>query len=169
MSLLAPLQTGCLVAFVAFLLAAAWQDLRTMHIADGLSLAIVAAFGIWAAAGLYSGTYSLSKLGASVACAAALFGLGAMAFAAGAVGGGDVKLLAAAGLFPGVAQLADFLLITATVGGIIGIAVLAGAPIGPASARGGAVTVRDRLRSGLPYGPAIAAGGSWVAASLAIG
>lgn len=168
MSLLAPLQTGCLIAFVAFLMAAAWQDLRTMRIADGLSLAIVAAFGVWAAAGLYSGTYSLSRLGVSVACAAALFGLGAVAFAAGAVGGGDVKLLAAAGLFAGSVLLADLLLITAVVGGIIGIAVLAGAPIGPASARG-AATMGGRLRSGLPYAPAIAAGGTWVAASLAIG
>jgi len=169
MSLLAPLQTGCLIAFVAFLLAAAWQDLRTMQIADGLSLAIVAAFAVWAAAGLYSGSYSLSKLGVSIACGAALFGLGAMAFAAGAVGGGDVKLLAAAGLFAGLAQLADFLLITAIVGGVIGIAVLAGAPIGPASERGDVASVGDRLRSGLPYGPAIAAGGTWVAAALAIG
>jgi len=168
MSLLAPLQTGCLIAFAAFLLAAAWQDLRSMRIADGLSLAIVAAFGVWAAAGLYSGTYSLSRLGISAACAAGLFGLGAVAFAAGAIGGGDVKLLTAAGLFAGPTLLADFLLITAIVGGIIGLAVLAGAPIGPASARG-AATMRGRLRSGLPYGPAIAAGGTWVAAALAMG
>lgn len=169
MSLLAPLQAGCLIAFAALLLVAAWQDLRTMQIADGLSLAIVAAFGVWAAAGLYGGTYTLSKLGGSVACAAALFGLGAMAFAAGAVGGGDVKLLAAAGLFAGLALLADFLFITAIVGGCIGVAVLAGVPIGPASARSGVATARDRLRSGLPYGPAIAAGGTWVAGTLAIG
>lgn len=168
MSLLAPLQTGCLIAFAGLLLAAAWQDLRTMRIADALSLAIVAAFGVWAAAGLFSGAYSLTKLGVAIACAVALFGLGAIGFAAGMMGGGDVKLLAAAGLFAGPSLMADFLLITAIVGGIIGFAVLAGAPIGPASARGEA-TMGDRLRSGLPYGPAIAAGGLWVAALLAVG
>ena len=46
MSLFGPLQTGCLVAFALLLLLAAWQDLRTMHIADAISLAIVVALAI---------------------------------------------------------------------------------------------------------------------------
>jgi len=49
----------------------------------------------------------------------------------------------------------------------MGLALLAGAPIGPEAPTSSATTVRTRLRSGLPYGPAIAAGGLWVAAHLA--
>jgi prepilin peptidase CpaA len=94
-----------------------------------------------------------------------VFAIGATGFAAGVLGGGDVKLLAATSLFAGSAHVIDFLIVTALVGGALGLAVLAGAPIGPAApTTDGAV--RARLRSGLPYGPAIAAGGLWVVAAL---
>jgi len=50
---------------------------------------------------------------------------------------------------------------------VLGIAVLAGAPLSPLGQTPATdATLRTRLRSGLPYGPAIAAGGLWVAASL---
>lgn len=169
MSLFAPLQAGCLLAFAILLIAAGWQDLRTMRIANRLSLAIVACFALWALGGLALGALSIGHVALSAICAAALFAAGAVAFAAGGLGGGDVKLLAAAGLFAGPALMIDFLTVTALVGGALGLAILAGAPIGPATAPasdGG--TVRARLRGGLPYGPAIAAGGLWVAASLVV-
>lgn len=167
MSLLAPLQIGCLIAFALLLVRAAWQDLRTMRIADTVSLSIVAAFVLWALSGLALGAMSLSTIGLSLVCAAALFAAGGAAFAAGALGGGDVKLLAASSLFAGPGLLSDFLLVTALVGGALGVALLAGAPIGPVAAAPDPA-VNTRLRSGLPYGPAIAAGGLWVAALLAL-
>jgi prepilin peptidase CpaA len=101
MSLLALLQAGCLVAFVSLLLAAGWQDLRTMRIANGVSLSVAATFAVWAAAGLSLGTISLEGVGMAVVCAVGVFALGTAAFAAGALGGGDVKLLSAASLFAG--------------------------------------------------------------------
>jgi prepilin peptidase CpaA len=165
MSLFGPLQTGCLVAFALLLLLAAWQDLRTMHIADAISLAIVVAFAVWALSGLVRGTQSFTAIGLALACAAVVFGAGAAAFAAGALGGGDVKLLTAASLFAGLGLISDFLLVTALVGGALGVAVLAGAPVGPLAPAADA-TLRTRLRGGLPYGPAIAAGGLWVVAAL---
>jgi prepilin peptidase CpaA len=165
MSLLALLQTGCLAAFAILLIAAGWQDLRTLTIANRLSLATVAAFAVWAAAGVALGRLSPAMLGVTILCSLAVFVIGATGFAAGVLGGGDVKLLAAASLFAGSARLVDFLVVTALVGGALGLAVLVGAPIGPATpATDG--TVRARLRSGLPYGPAIAAGGLWVVAAL---
>ena len=121
MSLLAPVQTGCLIAFAMLLLLAAWQDLRTMHIADAVSVAIVAAFVLWALSGLVLGSLSFTAVGLALACAAATFGGGAAAFAAGALGGGDVKLLAAASLFAGPGLISDFLLVTALAGGALGI------------------------------------------------
>jgi prepilin peptidase CpaA len=165
MSLLALLQIGCLAAFAVLLIAAGWQDLRTLRIANRLSLATVAAFAVWAAAGIALGRLSAAAVGMTILCSLAVFAIGATGFAAGVLGGGDVKLLAAASLFAGSAHLIDFLVVTAIVGGALGLAVLAGAPIGPA-AHTTEGTVRARLRSGLPYGPAIAAGGLWVVAAL---
>ena len=124
----------------------------------------MALFFIWSVTGLMAGTSTLPALGLSVACAAGLFALGAAAFAARILGGGDVKLLAAIGLFAGPAGTLDLLLVTALTGGVLGIAVLAGAPIGPASNPGEATLHRK-----LPYGPAIAVGGLWVATRLAVG
>jgi prepilin peptidase CpaA len=165
MSLLVPLQFACLTTFGLLLMAAAWQDLRTVRIADAFSLGIVAAFAVWALGGLAADSTSLSKIGLAVGCAAAVFALGALGFAIGVLGGGDVKLLAAASLFAGPVLLVDFLMVTAMTGGLLGLAMLAGARIGPATPAGDA-PVSGRLRSGLPYGPAIAAGGLWVAAAL---
>ena len=168
MSLIALLQTGCLLALVLLLMAAAWQDLRTMRIANAFSLAIAGSFLVWSVASLALERLAPHDLALNAACALGVFALGAVGFAAGMLGGGDVKLLAATSLFAGPALLTDFLLVTAVVGGALGLAVLAGAQIGPASAAG-TVELRVRLRGGLPYGPAIAAGGLWVAAVLAVG
>lgn len=167
MSLLIPLQSVCLAAFALLLLAAAWQDLRTMRIADGLSLAIVAIFGVWAACGFAFGGISFVRIAMALGGTAAVFALGAFAFAVGVLGGGDVKLLAASSLFAGPDLLLEFLSVTALAGGILGLAVLAGVPIGPTAAAD-STSMRTRLRGGLPYGPAIAAGGLWVAAALAM-
>ena len=131
MSLFATVQTGCLIAFAVLLLLAAWQDWRTMQIADGISLGIAALFIPWALTGVAAGTFSLLDLALALACAAGMFGLGTLAFAAGAMGGGDVKLAAAASLFAGPGLMVDFVTVTALVGGLLGVAILAGAPIGP--------------------------------------
>lgn len=157
-------QTACLIVLAGLLFAAAWQDIRTLHIANGLSIAVAALFVGWAVIGLIAGSYTLQALGLSIACGAGLFAVGVAAFAAGILGGGDVKLLAAVGLFAGPAGILDLLLVTALAGGLLGIAVVAGAPIGPVSTRGEAA-----LRRRLPYGPAIAVGGLWVASRLAVG
>jgi prepilin peptidase CpaA len=166
MSPFALLQVSSLGAFAILLVAAGWQDLRTMRIANGVSLGVVGCFACWAFADLARGAIAPSTVVLSIACAAALFGVGALGFAAGVLGGGDVKLLAAAGLFAGPDHLLDFLTVTALAGGVLGLAVLAGARLGPAELAP-AGTARARLRAGLPYGPAIAAGGLWVAAMLA--
>jgi len=166
MPLFALLQTGCLVAFAVLLLAAAWQDLRTMRIANRLSVGVAVVFAVWSLAGLAGGTLVAGDMALAVTCAIGVFFVGALAFAAGALGGGDVKLLAAATLFAGSSFLLEFLTVVALVGGAMGLALLAGAPIGPEASAADGTTVRTRLRSGLPYGPAIAAGGLWVAAHL---
>lgn len=162
MSPFALLQTGCLAAFALLLLAAGLQDLRSMHIRNRLSLAVVGVFLAWELVGLAGGRASIEGLASTVLCAIAVFGVGALAFAAGLLGGGDVKLLSAASLFAGPALMLDFLTVTAIAGGAMALAMLAGVSIGPGiPERDG--TFRTRMRSGLPYGPAIAVGGLWVA------
>jgi prepilin peptidase CpaA len=89
MSLLAPLQTGCLAAFAILLIAAGWQDLRTLKIANSLSLATVGSFAVWATTGLLLGRLSAATLGLTIICALAVFAVGALGFAGGVVGGGD--------------------------------------------------------------------------------
>jgi prepilin peptidase CpaA len=172
MSLFALLQAACLMAFGLLLVAAGWQDLRTMRIANRLSIAIAGAFAVWALAGVAAGTLVVGDAALAVVCSVGLFLLGALAFAAGALGGGDVKLLAAASLFAGPSFLPEFLMIVALAGGAMAVAILAGAQIGPVAPAGEGpssdrTTVRTRLRGALPYGPAIAAGGLWVATHLA--
>jgi prepilin peptidase CpaA len=165
--LLASFQTVCLSTFAALLLAAAWQDLRTLRIANRLSIAIVGVFALWAACGLLRGTLTPFDLGIGVLFATIVFILGALAFAVGAFGGGDVKLLAAASLFAGPEHLPDLLIIMAIVGGVMGCAIACGVRIGPAAPIPAAGTsVAIRLRASLPYGPAIAAGGLWTIYSL---
>jgi len=159
------LRIVCLALLAVLLIAAAVQDLRTLHIANGFALAVVVLFAIFAAAGWASGRLSISSIGVAVAGAVLVFAVGAAAFAAGVLGGGDVKLLAAVGLFASPARLVDFLAVTALAGGVLGLAILAGAPIGGQPAGAGGATWRARLRGGVPYGPAIAAGGLWLAAS----
>jgi prepilin peptidase CpaA len=163
MSLLALLQTGCLAALSILLIAAGWQDLRSLRIANGFSLATIAVFAVWAAAGLAQSQMPLASIGVSVVCSLAAFAVGFVGFAAGILGGGDVKLLAATSLFAGPGHMIDFLVVTALAGGVLGLALLAGAPIGSPA---GTDTFHARLRVSLPYGPAIAVGGLWVIAAL---
>ena len=123
-----------------------------MRIADVVSLAIVAAFGVWALSGLAPATRRSSRLGLAAGCAVAVFALGALGFAVGALGGGDVKLLAASSLFAGPALLPDFLMVTALAGGVLGLATLMGARVGPAASAGDA-SVAGRLRGSLRLRP----------------
>jgi len=168
MSLFAFAQTGCLIGLALLLLTAAWQDWCATRIADGISLGIIACFIVWATIGFISGTFPLRSFAWALACAAGMIGVGTIAFAAGALGGGDVKLATAVAVFAGPNLILDFITVTAVVGGLLGLAMLAGAPIGPVAPAGDGCTVRERLRSRLPYGPAIAAGGLWVAVALAM-
>ena len=148
MSLFASLQIGCLIAFALLLLRAAWQDWRTMQIADGISLGIIAAFVAWATTGIAAGTFSLLDVAWALACAAGMFGLGTLAFAAGAMGGGDVKLAAALALWFSPASTIKFLVLMSLAGGVLTLGLLG--------------WHRAKSREGrpeIPYGVAIAFGG----------
>lgn len=168
MSFGALLQSACLLLLVLLLVAAAAQDLRTLKIGNGYSIATTALFAIFAVAGFASGRMDLSSIGGAAASAALVLVAGSLIFALGALGGGDVKLLASVSLFAGPAHLLDLLAITILSGGVLAVGILAGLPIGHAAAPGG-TSLRARLRGDMPYGPAIAAGGLWIALSSGLG
>jgi prepilin peptidase CpaA len=95
-----------------------------------------------------------------------LFGVGAVLFQKGILGGGDVKLLAASALWAGFDQITLLLLVTAIGGGVLALAQLS--PLHrflPARAGGPPVgdDLRDKLRQPVPYGLAIAVAGVCVA------
>jgi prepilin peptidase CpaA len=160
MTLPAMVQMGCLAGFASALVLSAWQDVLTLRIANVWSLAVVVSFGGWAMAGVSAGTLSLPGITLAVGGATALFGVATLAFAAGIMGGADVKLLATSSLFCGPTLMMDFLGVTALTGGIVAVGVVACRRFSTAPMDDQAALRFSRV----PYGPAIAAGGLWIAA-----
>ena len=151
------LQFAVLVAFAALMLLAAFEDLRRLMIPNALTLSLCVLWPLYALA-----TPSLFGLLGSLGCALIVFLVGAVCFSRGYLGGGDVKLLAAATLWAGPAGTPPLLVLTGVLGGMLAlfllmppgayVAGLARTKLGPADtpARIGAATP-------VPYGIAIAA------------
>jgi prepilin peptidase CpaA len=106
----------------------------------------------------------LVEFGWHLAAGAILFALGYALFAFGLFGGGDSKLMAAAGLWFGTAQTVPFLVMTGVAGGVLALAV-AGWSLFMGfwhyygTAEGGAIDQQlKKFRPKLPYGVAFAVG-----------
>src|SRR3954463_9940207 len=95
------IETALLLVFPALMAYAAASDLLTMTIPNRLSLALVAAFAVFAVAGGLSAHAALLHVGAGAAVLALTFAL----FGFGWIGGGDAKLAAATGLWLGLDTL----------------------------------------------------------------
>lgn len=148
------------LALMAALIAAALSDASTYLIPNRYSAAIAVAFVIYAIG--KPATFWFAGLG----MAALMMTLGALLFARGALGGGDVKLLAASALWAGLDQAALLLVATALAGGVLAFAQLM--PLHyflPARPEGASVSAgwRSKLHQPVPFGIAIAFGGICVA------
>jgi prepilin peptidase CpaA len=108
------------VSFPLFMAYAAVSDFRYYQIPNWLSAAVAVAF---LPAALLGGIDSLT-LGVHYGTGLALFAGGAILFTLGLLGGGDVKLLAAAGVWVGWAEIAPYLLFVALLGGALALIVL---------------------------------------------
>lgn len=144
--------------FPVLVIIAALKDVTTFTIPNWLNLSLFAAFFPAAfAAGLPLGEIGMN-LAVSMGCLAA----GIIMFAFRWIGGGDAKLLAAAGLWLGLPALMPFLVITAFAGGGLALGLLTlrsdfargMIPAGP-----GWVERLREPKGDAPYGVAIAAGG----------
>ena len=146
--LLAPLPILAVVA--------ALTDLTRMKIPNWISAALIVAFF---PAALAAGLSPLS-VGIHLGLAALLLVAGIGLFALRIVGGGDAKLIAAAGLWLGPAALMPFLIWTASLGGAFSAALMLGRGMGQPYLAGAPAWVSTRLppKGDIPSGVAICGG-----------
>ena len=151
----------CLVAMVVVALAGAICDLRSLTIPNAVPVLIVGLFVPYALVAHMAWGHALISIGIAVGVCAAGFGL----FAAGLVGGGDAKLLAAVSLWAGPGDVATLLLATALAGA--GLALLFVVPTGARALRAlrQGASAAAAPHNAMPYGVAIAAGTLLVALS----
>jgi len=142
---------GWLVAILyVVLLAAAAEDGWRLRISNAFPLLIIA--GAITAAILAGPTLDLWQ---NLLLFAGLLAVGTLLFGAGLLGGGDVKLLAACGLWFDLSAGWRMLVAVAIAGGLVAILLIAiRLLVGKPSAK----WVLLRPRGGIPYGIAIAAG-----------
>ena len=132
----------------AMLLACCWWDLKTRTIPNWLNLAIaLGAVAFWIAVGLPVWPEVVLRL----AVAFVAFWVFAAAFAMGAMGGGDVKLIAALALWLPWQAVLVLLFLMSIAGGVLTLGYL----------------IRHKLakreeKLEIPYGVAIAFGGLWL-------
>lgn len=146
--------------FFGLLAVAVLTDAETLRIPNRLCLALVAIYPAY----LLASPIQVDWPGALL-LATAVFAAGLGAFAAGWMGGGDVKLMAATALWVGPGSFSLFVLVTAVVGGLISLLMLSGIrfTVAQAAEAAGFADIRDViLGRSIPYGVAIAAGG-WAA------
>lgn len=135
-------------ALAAMLLVAAIGDLKSRIIPNRLNAAIaLTAIPFWWLTGLSP----WPDMAVQVAVAAGVFFLFALAFRIGAMGGGDVKMVAAVALWLPPLAVLKLLVVMSLAGGVITLAMLARQRIG-----------KSRAQLEIPYGVAIAFGGFWV-------
>jgi prepilin peptidase CpaA len=151
------LQFAALLGFAALMVMAAFEDLRRLIIPNALTLSLCLLWPLYAIAA----PSLLGTLGA-LGCAVAVFLAGALCFSRGYLGGGDVKLLAAAALWAGPAGTPALLVLTGVLGGMLALFLLVppGAYIATlARAKLGSTDAPEKFAAAtpVPYGIAIAA------------
>ena len=152
------LEASIFVIFPFCMAFAAVSDLLSMTIANRVSLILVAAFLVLAPlTGIDWGQYGMHiAVFAAVLCAT--FGL----FAAGGMGGGDAKLIAATSIWIGYDfALFEYVLFSALAGGALTMLILYYRKSPLAVYTGGYSLLRNLADKdvGVPYGVALAVGG----------
>ncbi|MCL6608710.1 MAG: prepilin peptidase [Geminicoccaceae bacterium] len=153
-----------------------WTDLAERRIANGAVLAVLA---LWPVQLLLTGRPDPWWTGPPAGLLVLAVGL--IAWRAGVLGGGDVKLAAALATLAGLGGLAEFLLVTTLAGGLLALvmlladrirpwlAALAGQLLSlPVAGRLGTFLLGDPAGrpASVPYGIALATGGLWWALAL---
>lgn len=148
------LSTIPLAAFFLLVTIGALYDLTTFTIPNWISIAIAIAFVLFAFA---QGASILAVL-AHVGIGGVVFIAGALLFFLGMLGGGDVKLLAAAAIWAGPGLVGPLIITTMILGGVFAVMLLLGRLL-PENIRNIHPVIAGCLsdRKRMPYGVAIAA------------
>jgi prepilin peptidase CpaA len=140
-----------LLPLFGLLLYAAWGDLRTRTIPNALNAAIALGAPLW----WYANALPLwPDIALQIGVAFVVFAIFAGFFALGAMGGGDVKMLAALALWLRAPALLDMLFVMAVIGGGVTIATM--------------IVHKLQRREGrpeIPYGVAISCAALWIFAN----
>ncbi len=135
-------------ALALMLVAACWFDLKSRTIPNGLNIAVaLLAVPFWWAIGLPLWPDAAIQLGVAFL----VFGLFAVAFALGGMGGGDVKLIGALALWLPFQAVILLLFIMSVAGGLLTVALWLRHKL-----------ARRTEQLEIPYGVAIAFGGLWL-------
>ncbi len=160
------LQLVLLAILPALVIVAGLKDLTSMKIPNWISGLLI--LGFFPAALLLGLGAAEIGMHAGVAVAVLLIGMGL--FALNLLGGGDVKLMAAACLWLGLSGSGVFVLATAVIGGVFSLALLVSRTwLQPYVGAGPGWLVQLMEPKGhIPYGVAIAAGAlvAWPASPL---
>lgn len=152
MNLLASAPFWLAMILAALLVAAAAEDAIRLRISNILCLAVFA--GAFVAMAVTGPETSLWQ---NALVFAVLLAIGTLLFGKGWMGGGDVKLMAALGLWCDFGAAVTMLTSVLLSGGVLALIILGARTLAPAGAGGRVVVLKPG--GGIPYGVAIAAGG----------
>jgi len=140
-----------IAGFTGLMAAAAVEDFRRLVIPNAVVAGLCALWPLHLAA---APSFTIAGGLGAAGCAAAVFLVGALLFSRGLIGGGDVKLLAAATLWAGPASTPSLLVVTGVLGGLLTLVLLFSARLRAAISWARAAAVSSLP---VPYGAAIAA------------
>ena len=138
-----------LTAFAVVMAAAAFEDFRRLIIPNLLPTMLCVLWPVY-----FATAPSLAGGLAALGCAVAVFLVGAVLFARGFLGGGDVKLLAAATLWAGPADTPALLVLTGVLGGALALFLLM--PFGAQLVAAGRTLLTPSSASSAEHAPAMA-------------
>ena len=143
-----------LASFSALMVYAAYSDLTSYKLPNFISLILMAGFAVV----MMVLQPPLSAVGWHVGVGAILFAVGFALFAAGLFGGGDVKVIAALGLWLGPMNVLSFLTLMTIFGGVLAVALLVFRKIKIPQTwlENSAIAGLHSKEEGIPYGVAIA-------------
>lgn len=154
-----------LFVFTGLLAYAAFSDITTMTIPNWVSIVLAAIFPVFA---LLAG-WSPALIGLHILIGLAVLLLGFLLFQFNILGGGDAKMIAAAGVWTGLIALPVFIAWTTLAGGVLTLSILiARRQLKPADGRPAFVNKLLTEKVGVPYGVAILVGGLMALRSLPI-
>ncbi|MBT5051225.1 MAG: pilus assembly protein CpaA [Rhodospirillaceae bacterium] len=150
------LNQACLWIFAGLLIYAAWSDFKQYVIPNRIPLCILTLYPAYVMTAGIAVEWQMA-----LAIAAGLLAVGLLFFAAGWMGGGDVKLITAAALWAGPEYSLHLLLLTAIAGGVLSLTVILWSKYGWVFGMS-----PGEVAEKIPYGIAVAGAGLFVAGSL---